>query len=69
LEWLRLLVRYGDWRRDTVMYVAVRLGGWRVSELVGRIAGLRCPAAGHWMKRIEERRTRDPACERFIRRL
>ncbi len=36
-------------------------GGWTLSEVVGRIAGLKCPAAGLGVKRIKERRTRDPA--------
>ncbi len=69
VEWQEALVRHGDWTRDAVVYVAVKRGGWRLSEVVGRIAGLKYPAAGQGMKRIEERRTRDPACDRFIRRL
>ena len=69
VEWQDALVRHGDWTRDAVVFVAVRHGGWRLSEVVGRIAGLKYPAAGQGVKRIEERRTRDPACDRFIRRL
>ena len=34
LEWQKVLVRYGDWTRDAVVCVAVRLGGWRLSELL-----------------------------------
>ncbi len=39
LEWQKVLVRHGDWTRDAVAFVAVRRGGWRLSELVGRIGG------------------------------
>ena len=33
LEWQKALVRHGDWTRVAVVYVAVRLGGWTLSEL------------------------------------
>jgi hypothetical protein len=49
--------------------VAFRHGGWRLCKVVGRIAGLKYPAAAQGVKRIEARRTRDAACERFIRQL
>lgn len=41
LVWQKALVRHGERTRDAVVYVAVRLGGWRLSELVGGIAGLK----------------------------
>jgi hypothetical protein len=41
LEWQKVLGRHRDWTPDTVVFVAVRLGGWRLSELVGRIAELK----------------------------
>jgi len=44
-------------------------GGWRLCELVGRIAGLNHPSAGLGVKRIKRRRARDPACDRFIGRI
>ncbi|MEI6340681.1 MAG: transposase [Verrucomicrobiota bacterium] len=69
VTWPEALGRHGDWTRDAVVYVAVRHGGWRLSEVVGRIAGLKYPAAAQGVKRIEARRTRDAACDRFLRRL
>ena len=69
VTWREALGRHGDWTRDAVVYVAVRHGGWRLSEVVGRMPGLKYPAAAQGVKRIEARRVRDAACERFIRRL
>ncbi len=34
LEWQKELVRHGDRTRDAVVFVAVRLGGWRLPELL-----------------------------------
>jgi hypothetical protein len=56
LERQKALVRHGDWTRDAVVYVAE---AWRVEAL----------GVGWTNCRIEERRTRTPACERFMRRL
>jgi len=41
LEWQKMLVRHGDKTRDAVVNVAVRFGGWRLWELVGRISELK----------------------------
>ncbi len=65
VTWPEALGRHGDWTRDAVVYVSVRHGGWRLSEVVGRIAGLKYPAPAQGVKRIEARRTRDKACEWF----
>jgi hypothetical protein len=34
LDWKKALVRLGAWTRDAVVFLAVRLGGWRLSELL-----------------------------------
>jgi hypothetical protein len=45
VTWPEALDRHGDWTRDAVVYVAVRHGGWRLCEVVGRITGLNLKTA------------------------
>lgn len=69
VKWEEALARYGDWTRDAVLYVAVRHAGYGLSEVYGRIPGLKYQAGAQGVKRIEQRRLNDPECDRFIRRL
>ncbi len=69
VKWEDAVDRYGDWTRDAVLYVAVRHAGYGLSEVYGRIPGLKYQAGAHAVKRIELRRVNDPECDRFIRRL
>ena len=55
VTWPEALGRHEDWMRDAVAYAAVRHGGWRLSEVVGQIAGLKYPAAAQGVRRIEAR--------------
>lgn len=69
VKWEDSLERYGDWTRDAVLYLAVREAGYRLSEVFGRISGVKCQAAAQGVKRIEVRRARDPEYDAFIRRV
>jgi hypothetical protein len=69
VKWEEALQQYGDWTRDAVLYLAVRYAGYGLSEVYGRIPGLKYQAGAQGVRRIERRRAEDPACERFLRRL
>ncbi len=69
VKWEEALERYGDWTRDAVLYLAVRHAGYGLSEVYGRIPGLKYQAGAQAVRRIEQRRLKDPECDRFIRRL
>ncbi len=69
MAWEDALNRHADWTRDAVLFVAVRHGGYRLSEVFGNIPGLKYQAAAQGVGRIGARRATDPACDRFIRRL
>jgi REP element-mobilizing transposase RayT len=51
MRWEAMLVRHGDWGRDGAVYYAVRRGGWRLAEVVGRVPGLSYGAAAYPLPR------------------
>ncbi len=66
-KWQDLNNRQGEWTRDAVIFVDVRNAGYRLSEVHGKIPGLKYQAAAQGVKRIATRRELEPACGRFIR--
>jgi len=69
VKWEESLERHGDWTRDAVLYLAVRHAGYGLSEVYGRIPGLKYQAAAQGVKRIAARRELDVECEAFLRRV
>jgi putative transposase len=69
VKWADSVERYGDWTRDAVLYLAVRHAGYGLSEVRGRIPGLKYQAAAQGVKRIEMRRQRDAECDAFVRHI
>jgi REP element-mobilizing transposase RayT len=67
-KWDRWAERHGDWRRDGVMYVAVRHGGLRLAEVVRQV-GMRYQAAAQGVKRFGLALADDADRQRFISKL
>ncbi len=63
------LERHGDWTRDAVLYLATHEAGYGLSEVVGRIPGLKSQAAARGVNRILSQRVRDSECDAFLRRV
>jgi putative transposase len=68
-KWSDMVSTHGDWGRDGVLYVATRYGGHRLAEVVGEVPGLRYQAAAQGVRRFSRQLAKDPARERFVRRL
>jgi putative transposase len=64
-SWDKWAERHGDWGRDGVMYVAVRHGGVRLTEVV-REAGMKYQAGAQAVKRFGEALADDPERKRFV---
>jgi len=62
------LERHWDWRRDGVMYVAVRHGGMRRTEVVRQV-GLKYQAAAQAVKRFAQSLADNPERKRFVAKL
>lgn len=69
LRWEELVERYGDSTRDAVMYVAVRHGGYRLSEVRGKVPGLKYQAAAQGLKRFVARLETDRKCRTLVKAL
>jgi hypothetical protein len=67
-KWDRWAERHGDWGRDAVMYVAVRHGGLRLTEVVRQV-GMRYQAAAQGVKRFGLALADDPDRKRFVSKL
>jgi len=69
VNWAECVERCGDWTRDAVLCLAVRHAGCGLSEVHGRIPGLKYQAAAQGVVRIEVRRRRDRECVGILRRM
>lgn len=69
VKWEEVFDRHADWTRDATLFFAVRHAGYGMSEVFGKIPGLRYQAAVQAVKRFAVRRDQDPIRDRFVRRL
>ncbi len=66
--WEKWAQRHWDWGRDGVMYVAVRYGGLRLTEVARRV-GMKYQAAAQGVKRFGQMLADDPERTHFVSKL
>jgi REP element-mobilizing transposase RayT len=68
-RWEEMTERHGDWGRDATMAVATRHLGWRLAEVIRRVAGVSYAAAAQGIRRFWGRAETRPELARFARAL
>lgn len=67
--WHDMIRNHGDWGRDAVLLVATRSLGWRLSEIIQEIPGLRYNAAAQAIRRFQRVSSTNPERAEFARTL
>ena len=67
-RWEDWAERHGDWGRDGLMYVAVRYGGLRLTEVVREVR-MKYQAAAQGVKRFGQALAEDSDRRRFVAKL
>ncbi len=69
MRWAEMVDRWGDWGRDATIYVAVRHGGHRLSDIVRAVGGMKYGAAAQAVRRFAVELKTDHAKARFAHKL
>ena len=67
--WNDMIRNHGDWGRDAVLFVATRSLGWKLSEIILEIPGLRYNAAAQAIRRYQRVSLTIPERAEFSRKL
>jgi hypothetical protein len=69
MRWEEMMERWGDWGRDGTIYVAVRHGRHRLSDVVRAVSGMKYGAGAQAVRRFDLEMKTDRAKAQFVEKM